>query len=294
MKRCPECRRDYYDDSLLYCLDDGSALLEGPASVEEPSTAILHSTGPPTEAETRGQIHLTDDRRVSSSVSEGFVPRQPAFDKRLLAIPVAIAIIAGAFIASRYLVPASKQINSVAVLPFANESQNAESEYLSDGMTESLIGSLSQIPNLNVKARASVFRYKGKDVNPKQVGEELSVQAILNGRLLQRGNDLTLYVELIDTANENVLWKADYSRPMSNLVTLQSEIAKDVSNKLKSRLSGEDQKSCFSSLRMISREFCPTVILTRLTSLSSQACSLRSTRRWSADVKSRSMVPATT
>jgi len=241
MKRCPECRRDYYDDSLLYCLDDGTALLEGPASVEEPATAILHSTGPPSETETRGQIHLTDDKPVSPSVSEGFIARPRGFDKRLLAIPVVIGVVIGAFLGYRYLGAASKQINSIAVLPFANESLNAESEYLSDGMTESLIGSLSQIPNLNVKARASVFRYKGKEVNPKQIGQELSVQAILTGRLLQRANDLTLYVELIDTANENVLWKADYNRPMSNLVALQSEIAKDVSNKLKSRLSGEEQ-----------------------------------------------------
>jgi hypothetical protein len=162
MKRCPECRRDYFDDSLLYCLDDGTALLEGPASVEEPATAILHSTGPPTEAKTHGQIHLTDDKPVSPSVSEGFIARPRVLYKRLLAAPVVIAVLIGAFLGYRYLVPGSKQISSVAVLPFANESLNAESEYLSDGMTESLIGSLSQIPNLNVKARLLFFATKAK------------------------------------------------------------------------------------------------------------------------------------
>jgi tetratricopeptide (TPR) repeat protein len=105
-------------------------------------------------------------------------------------------------------------------------------------MTESLIGSLSQLPNLNVKARTSVFRYKGKEIDPKRIGQELSVQAILTGRVLQRGQDLTLYVELIDAATENVLWKDNYARSMSNLVSLQSDIAKDVSNKLKTKLSG--------------------------------------------------------
>jgi TolB-like protein len=105
-------------------------------------------------------------------------------------------------------------------------------------MTETLIGSLSQLPNLNVKARTSVFRYKGKDIDPKRIGQELSVQAVLTGRVVQRGQDLTLYIELIDAATENVLWKDNYSRPVTNLMSLQSDIAKDVSSKLKIKLSG--------------------------------------------------------
>ncbi|MEJ7847843.1 MAG: tetratricopeptide repeat protein [Pyrinomonadaceae bacterium] len=136
----------------------------------------------------------------------------------------------------------AKQIESIAVIPFINESGNADVEYLSDGMTESLIGSLSQIPNLSVKARTSVFRYKGKEIDPKRIGQELSVQAILTGRVLQRGQDLTLYIELIDALTENVLWKDNYARPMSNLASLQSDIAKNVSNKLKIKLSGPDEQ----------------------------------------------------
>ncbi len=131
-----------------------------------------------------------------------------------------------------------KQIESIAVMPFVNESGNADIEYLSDGMTESLITSLSQLPKLNVKARSSVFRYKGKETDAQTIGKELNVQAILTGRVVQRGNDLTLYIELIDAATENVLWKDGYTRPMSNLVLLQSDIAKDVSNQLKIKLSG--------------------------------------------------------
>jgi len=86
-------------------------------------------------------------------------------------------------------------IQSIAVMPFVNESGNADLEYLSDGLTETLISSLSQLPNLNVKARSSVFRYKGKETNPQTVGKELNVQAVLNGRVAQRGDQLTLTLD---------------------------------------------------------------------------------------------------
>jgi TolB-like protein len=97
-------------------------------------------------------------------------------------------------------------------MPFVNEGGNADVEYLSDGMTETLISSLSQLPNLNVKARSSVFRYKGKEMDAQIIGKELNVQAILNGRVVQRGQDLILYVELVDAQTENSLWKQTYNK----------------------------------------------------------------------------------
>jgi TolB-like protein/Tfp pilus assembly protein PilF len=133
-----------------------------------------------------------------------------------------------------------KQINSIAVMPFVNESGNADVEYLSDGMTETLISSLSQLPNLTVKARSSVFRYKGKETSAQTIGKELNVQALLNGRVIQRGDQLALNLELIDAQTENVIWSQRYNRKQSELVTLQSEIARDVSSKLKSKLSGAE------------------------------------------------------
>ena len=135
----------------------------------------------------------------------------------------------------------TKQISSIAVMPFVNESGNADVEYLSDGMTETLISSLSQLPNLNVKPRSSVFRYKGKETNPQTIGKELDVQAILNGRVVQRGQELSLFVELIDVALDKVVWSQQYNRKQSDLVSLQSEIAKDVSTKLKLKLSGVEE-----------------------------------------------------
>lgn len=108
-------------------------------------------------------------------------------------------------------------------------------------MTETLISSLSQLPELNVKARASVFRYKGKGMDASQIAKELNVQAILNGRVAQRGNELSLYIELVNAALDKVMWSQQYNRKQADLVTLQSEIARDVSSRLKTKLSEADE-----------------------------------------------------
>jgi len=133
-------------------------------------------------------------------------------------------------------------ISSVAVLPFVNASGNRELEYLSDGMTDSLINSLSQLPNLSVKARSSVFRYKGLEVDPQKLASDLSVQAVLNGRVVQHGDDLTLYLSLVDGRNGNQVWGEQYNRKVSDIVALQTEIAREVSRKLQARLSGVDEQ----------------------------------------------------
>ncbi len=263
MKRCPECGREY-DNTMMFCLDDGAELLYGPAKSEpgavatgflpsdEPATAILHSTAAPGEAPTRAQINTTDQTAILRTGAEaepqgslGGLAEKQSFSanraaKPLAAVVVAVLILVGGFFGYRYLSPA-KQIESIAVMPFVNESGNADVEYLSDGMTETLIGNLTQLPNLNVKARSSVFRYKGKETDTKTIGKELNVQAILNGRVSQRGDQLTLSLELVDVATENAIWSQRYDRKQSDLVSLQSEIARDVSSKLKSKLSGEDQ-----------------------------------------------------
>jgi serine/threonine protein kinase/TolB-like protein/tetratricopeptide (TPR) repeat protein len=141
----------------------------------------------------------------------------------------------------------SGPIASLAVMPFVNASGNAEVEYLSDGMTETLIKSLSQLPHLNVKSRSSVFRYKGKETDAKTIGQELNVEAILNGRVVQRGDQLTLSLELINAQTENVIWTDQYDRKSSELVSLQNEIARDVSSKLKAKLTGADEQKLAKS-----------------------------------------------
>ena len=108
-------------------------------------------------------------------------------------------------------------------------------------MTETLIKSLSGLSNLDVKPRSAVFRYKGKDTDLQTIAKELNVQAILNGRVAQRGDQLTLSLELVDVQKNSVIWTEQYQRKQSDLVSLQSEIAKDVSTKLKAKLSGADE-----------------------------------------------------
>ena len=135
----------------------------------------------------------------------------------------------------------SNEIRSVAVMPFVNESGDPDVEYLSDGMTDTLISSLSELPNLKVKARTSVFRYKGKEIDPKAIGRELGVQAIINGRVAQRDGRTSVSLEVIDTETEDVIFSTKYDKPQSGLVALQSDIARDVSGKLKSKLSGAEE-----------------------------------------------------
>jgi len=228
---------------MSFCLDDGSELLFGPASMEEPATAILHGTALPSEAPTRAQIYTTEKTAVLPSGTTD-VPKAKGFDKRLLLAPLVLAVIVfGGFFGYRYFsASTAKQINSIAVVPFVNDSGNPEIEYLSDGMTETLITSLSQIPSLKVKARSAVFRYKGKDTDLRTVAKDLGVQALLTGHVLQRGDQLSLRLELIDAATEDVLWADKYDRPTSEILSLQNDIARNVLAKVKAKLSGADEE----------------------------------------------------
>ena len=133
-----------------------------------------------------------------------------------------------------------KGIESVAVLPFENKSSNADSEYLSDGLSESLIYRLSQLSNLKVSPRSSVFRYKGKEIDAEKIGNELGVDAVMSGRLIQRGDNLTISVDLIDVKNRKTLWGEQFERKMSDLLTTQREIASAITEKLQVKLSGTD------------------------------------------------------
>jgi serine/threonine-protein kinase len=206
----------------------------------ENATQMLGGGG---ESTISGQTAATQNVTTSSSSLE-YAVTQAKSHKLVTAVVVVLAI--GVIAAVGYFGFLSKgngsgQINSIAIMPFVNESGNADIEYLSDGMTETLISSLSQLPNLSVKPRSSVFRYKGKESNTQAIGKELNVQAILNGRVVQHGQDLSLFVELIDVVLDKVVWSQQYTRKQTDLVSLQSEVARDVSSKLKSKLSGADE-----------------------------------------------------
>src|SRR6266446_5563970 len=131
------------------------------------------------------------------------------------------------------------RIDSIAVLPFANVSNDAKTEYLSDGITESLINNLSQLPNLSVMSRNTVFRYKGPTSDPQKIGRDMGVKAILTGRLIQTGDELMISVSLEDVRDSRQIWGEQYNRKLSNLVSVQQEIAADIYGRLRPKLAGE-------------------------------------------------------
>jgi TolB-like protein/DNA-binding winged helix-turn-helix (wHTH) protein/TolA-binding protein len=133
-------------------------------------------------------------------------------------------------------------IDSVAVLPFVNASTDPDAEYLSDGIPETLIGQLSQIPRLKVMARSTVFRYKGANVDPQKVGRELNVRAVLTGRVLQRGEMLTISMELMDVRDGSQLWGKQYNRKLADTLAVQEDIAREVTDKLRLRLASVEEK----------------------------------------------------
>jgi serine/threonine protein kinase/Tfp pilus assembly protein PilF len=133
----------------------------------------------------------------------------------------------------------SKEISSIAVLPFVNASNDPNSEYLSDGLTEGLINSLSQIPNLAVMSRSSVFHYKGKDVDPQVVAHDLKIEGVVTGRIVQHGDQLMISAELVDARNNHNLWGEQYDRKLSDVLATQDDITRAISARLRERLSSE-------------------------------------------------------
>jgi eukaryotic-like serine/threonine-protein kinase len=133
-------------------------------------------------------------------------------------------------------------IDSVAVLPFVNASGDPNTDYLSDGISEGVIHSLSQLPHLRVMARTSVFRYRGADIDPQKVGRDLNVRAVLTGTLAKHGDVLRVEAELVDATNGAELWGEKFDRPVSDISTIEEQIANDISDGLRLRLSGEEKK----------------------------------------------------
>ena len=133
-------------------------------------------------------------------------------------------------------------IHSVAVLPFENANGDPTAEYLGDGIAESLINSLSQLPNLKVMSRDSAFHYRGKETDAQTVGQVLGVQAVFKGRVVQHGDTLTISAELIDAHDNSHIWGQQYSRKASDIFALQEEIAKEMTAALRVPLTGEEEK----------------------------------------------------
>lgn len=132
-----------------------------------------------------------------------------------------------------------ENIDSIAVLPFTNESGDPQMEYLSDGIAESLINSLSQLKGIKVIARSSVFRYKGQAIDPQTIGKEMNVRAVLTGKIIQQGDTLIISTELVDTLDNRHLWGERYDRKTNDLIAIQQEIARQMTRQLKTTLTDE-------------------------------------------------------
>jgi len=136
----------------------------------------------------------------------------------------------------------STQIDSIAVIPFATVGGNADTDLLSDGLTESLMASLAHVPQLKVKSRNSVFRYKGKEIDVQQIGKDLTVDALLTGRVVQRGDKVQVNVELTGVQDNTELWGEQYERKASDIISLQQQIASDIADKLRTKLTGAEKR----------------------------------------------------
>jgi serine/threonine-protein kinase len=138
--------------------------------------------------------------------------------------------------------PKTASIDSIAVLPFENVGADPNTEYLSDGITESIINTLSQLSNLSVMSSSSVFHFKGKDIDPQKAGKELGVKAVLRGRVIQRGDNLQISTELVNVSNNMHIWGEQYNKKLTDILAVQEEISKHISQQLRLKLVGEDEK----------------------------------------------------
>lgn len=252
MKRCPQCNRVETDDSLVFCRADGVALVSESLPASDARAATVGT--PATEIATSILPHATDANFNRETAPTTVLPAQapahtgalsnPKRRKTVIAV-VAIATsalaVVSALIVNSYLSRNSGgAIESIAVLPFENRSSSADMDYLCDGLAESLIYRLSQLPNLKVSPTSSVMRYKGKGDELNTIANELSVRAVLTGRLVQRGDNLTISLELIDVRNKRLLWGEQYDRRMSELLATQREIAREIVDKLKLKVTGQE------------------------------------------------------
>ena len=217
MKRCPACQLTYVDEALKFCRHDGASLIS--VSGETDSQATLVKLPSPSDDSTPTEIFrpvVSPGGATSSSLTIPLRRRRSA---------------------------RAKAIDSLAILPFINASADPHAEYLSDGITESIINSLSRLPRLRVVPRTTVFRYKGRgERDPQEVGRELGVRAVLVGRVVQLENELVVKTELIDVVEESQLWGERYRRRPTDIFALEEEISQEISEQLRLKLSGEEKK----------------------------------------------------
>jgi eukaryotic-like serine/threonine-protein kinase len=209
--------------------------------VQENETAIYNSKS---IEETKAESGALATQSVSNSSSLEYAvtkAKSHKFATAIIGIILLSAISAIGFFGYKYFT-STKQINSIAVMPFENKNSDADTDYLSDGLAESLIFRLTQIPDLRVSPTSSVIRYKGKETDIAKIANELGVDAVMTGRMTKRGDNLNITVELVDARTNKSLWGEQYERKLSELLTTQREIVTEIVSKLQLKLSGESEQ----------------------------------------------------
>ena len=213
---------------LKRALDSGGA-----SAIHEPAANVsttVASTSADSGTRSSGAIHAEAPGRSGRLFVYG-----------LAAVLMVVAVATGVYLL-RGRSETRNKIDSVAVLPFVNATSDPSNEYLGDGLTESLIGALSRLPDLKVMARSSVFRFKGNQEDPQKIGQQLQVSAVLMGRITQRGDEVGVQADLVNTADGSELWGSHYVRKAADITEMQSDILRDVSRRLRAQLTGEEQR----------------------------------------------------
>jgi TolB-like protein/DNA-binding winged helix-turn-helix (wHTH) protein/Tfp pilus assembly protein PilF len=166
----------------------------------------------------------------------------PPHPRRLTWPALAAAILGLTAIGAYLLAARGDAADSIVVLPFVNAGANPDTEYLSDGITESLINNLSQLTRLRVMARTTAFSYKGRTIDPIKIGRELGVRAVLTGQVARRGDDIVIQVDLVDVEAGSQLWGEQFNRRLADMPGVQAELSREISEKLRLRLTGEEEK----------------------------------------------------
>jgi eukaryotic-like serine/threonine-protein kinase len=215
----------------------------GAPQVDVGVTTVDPSSQIPPVAARASTLWSSDRTAVRPATSAEYLVGEIKRHKRSVAVGLcALILAAAAFVYFFYFAGKAQSIDSIAVLPLVNASGDPNTDYLSDGISEALINSLTELRQLKVIARSTAFRYKGREVDPKAVGRELNVRAVLMGWVRQRGDLLNVQVDLVDATTGAQLWGAEYERKILDVLTVKQAIAREVMDKLRLRLSGEEQQ----------------------------------------------------
>ncbi len=212
------------------------------SSFASPNTVITQGRDNPT---INAATVITANQNVNhttASSAEYVIGEIKRHKSATLATLLVTALAALAFVIYLSIRTTATAIDSIAVMPFVNSNQDPETEYLSDGVTESIINNLTQLPQLRVIPRNSVFRYKGKETDTAMIAEALGVRAVLTGRIVRRGDALTISAELVDVGNDKQLWGEQYVRKVSDALAMQRDISKEISEHLRLKLSGAEKQ----------------------------------------------------